>query len=225
MSLLRRKQQTPEEQAFQQALGEPFDREEDAAADEDPDSGGDVVARADAHDDGRLRLDFGALQVPAVDGMQVRADLDDEQVVAVSVMIDGTVLQMQAFAAPRSESVWDEVRQDIAEGIRGNQGKAREAEGPFGRELHAEIPVIDPAGATVLQPARFVGIDGDRWFLRGVVTGPGATDPARAAAVEEIFADVVVVRGSHAAPPRDPLPLRLPPDAQPSDTPPSDGAE
>jgi hypothetical protein len=225
VSLLRRKQQTPEEQVFQQALGEPFDREEDAAADDDPDSGGDVVARADAHDDGRLRLDFGALQVPAVDGMQVRADLDDEQVVAVSVMIDGTVLQMQAFAAPRSEAVWDEVRQDIAEGIRGNQGKAREAEGPFGRELHAEIPVIDPAGATVLQPARFVGIDGDRWFLRGVVTGPGATDPARAAAVEEIFADVVVVRGSHAAPPRDPLPLRLPPDAQPSDTPPSDGAE
>jgi hypothetical protein len=225
VSLLRRKQQTPEEQAFQQALGEPFDREEEAVADDDPDVRGDVVAHADAHDDGRPRLDFGALQVPAVDGMQVRADLDDEQVVAVSVMIDGTILQLQAFAAPRSEAVWDEVRQDIAEGIRGNQGKAREAEGPFGRELHAEIPVIDPAGATVLQPARFVGIDGDRWFLRGVVTGPGATDPARAAAVEEIFADVVVVRGSHAAPPRDPLPLRLPPDAQPPDAPPSDGAE
>ena len=225
MSLLRRKQQTPEEQAFQQALGEPFDREEDAAADDDPDRPAENVAHAATDDDGRLRLDFGALQIPAVDGMQVRADLDDEQVVAVSVMIDGTVLQLQAFAAPRSEAVWDEVRQDIAEGIRGNQGKAREAEGPFGRELHAEIPVIDPAGATVLQPARFVGIDGDRWFLRGVVTGPGATDPARAAAVEEIFADVVVVRGSHAAPPRDPLPLRLPPDAQPSDAPPSDGAE
>ena len=225
MSLLRRKQQTPEEQAFQQALGEPFDREEDVADDDDPDSGADIIARAATHDDGRLRLDFGALQVPAVDGMQVRADLDDEQVVAVSVMIDGTVMQMQAFAAPRSEAVWDEVRQDIAEGIRGNQGKAREAEGPFGRELHAEIPVIDPSGATVLQPARFVGIDGDRWFLRGVVTGPGATDPGRAAAVEEIFADVVVVRGSHAAPPRDPLPLHLPNDGQPSDAAPSDGAE
>lgn len=221
MSLLRRKQQTPEEQAFQQALGEPFDREDDVA-DDDPDSG-DIVAHAATHDDGRLRLDFGALQIPAVDGMQVRADLDDEQVVAVSVMVDGTVMQMQAFAAPRSEAVWDDVRQDIAEGIRGNQGKAREAEGPFGRELHAEIPVTDPSGATVLQPARFVGIDGDRWFLRGVVTGPGATDPARAAVVEEIFADVVVVRGSHAAPPRDPLPLRLP--QQPVDAPPPEGAE
>jgi hypothetical protein len=225
VSLLRRKQQTPEEQAFQQALGEPFDREEDVADDDVPDSGAEVIARAATHDDGRLRLDFGALQIPAVDGMQVRADLDDEQVVAVSVMIDGTVMQMQAFAAPRSEAVWDEVRQDIAEGIRGNQGKAREADGPFGRELHAEIPVIDPSGATVLQPARFVGIDGDRWFLRGVVTGPGATDPARAAAVEEIFADVVVVRGSHAAPPRDPLPLHLPNDGPPSDAPPSEGAE
>jgi hypothetical protein len=223
VSLLRRKQQTPEEQAFQQALGEPFDRDEDVADDDDPDRRADIVAHAATDDDGRLRLDFGALQIPAVDGMQVRADLDGEQVVAVSVMVDGTVMQMQAFASPRSEAVWDDVRQDIAEGIRGNQGKAREADGPFGRELHAEIPVVDPSGATVLQPARFVGIDGDRWFLRGVVTGPGATDPARAAAVEEIFADVVVVRGSHAAPPRDPLPLHLP--REPADAPPSEGAE
>ncbi len=89
-------------------------------------------------------LDFGSLRVPAVDGMQVRAELDDQQqVVGVAVMLEETMLQLQAFAAPKSESLWDEVRQEIAEGIRGGQGKAREVDGPFGRELQAEVVVTD----------------------------------------------------------------------------------
>jgi hypothetical protein len=59
---------------------------------------------------------------------------------------------------------------------------------------------------------RFIGIDGSRWFLRGVVTGPGATDPSLAGAVEMVFAGVAVERGVHAAAPRDLLPLTLPAD-------------
>jgi hypothetical protein len=225
--VFRRKQQTPEEQAFDQALSEVFDRPDDPLDDptDDDEADGPAPERAEADDDGGTRLDFGSLQVPAVDGMQVRAELDGEQVVAVSVRLDDTVLQMQAFAAPRSEDLWDEVRQEIAEGIRGGQGRAREADGPFGRELHADVVVTDGSGTTLRQPARFVGIDGDRWFLRGVVTGPGATEPERAAGVEEIFAGVVVVRGSHAAAPGDPLPLSLPDDARLSDQPPAAPAE
>lgn len=221
MSLFRRKQQTPEEQAFQQALGEPFDPDDEEVDEQVDEQGEDVVAPAVDGDseDGRPRLDFGAVKVPAVDGMQVRAELDGEQVVAVSVMLDETALQMQVFAAPRSEALWDEVRQEIAEGIRGSQGRARETDGPFGRELQAEVVVSDGSGTTMRQPARFVGIDGDRWFLRGVITGPGATDPSRAEGVEGVFGGVVVVRGTQAAAPRDPLPLRLPEDERLSDTP------
>ena len=110
---------------------------------------------------GAPTLDFGSLLIPAVDGMQVRAELDDrEQVVGVAVMLEETMLQIQAFAAPKSESLWDEVRQEIAEGIRGGQGKAREVDGPFGRELQAEVVVTDESGATSRQPVRFIGIDG-----------------------------------------------------------------
>jgi hypothetical protein len=72
--------------------------------------------------------------------------------------------------------------------------------------------VTDESGATSRQPVRFIGIDGARWFLRGVVTGPGATDPALAGAVETVFAGVAVERGVHAAAPRDLLPLTLPAD-------------
>lgn len=219
MSLFRRKQLTPEEQAFQQALGEPFDPEDEQEDEQEAEV--PVAPEEVVPDDGRPRLDFGAVKVPAVDGMQVRAELDGEQVVAVSVMLDETALQLQAFAAPRSEALWDEVRQEIAEGIRGSQGRAREADGPFGRELQAEVVVSDGSGTTTRQPARFVGIDGDRWFLRGVITGRGATDPARATGVEEVFGGVVVVRGTHAAAPRDALPLRLPEDERLSGPPPS----
>ena len=144
MSLFRKKSPTPEEQAFQAAISEQFDRPDDEDPDADDDEGDhtrpDGVVGAD--DDGITRLDFGALKVPGVDGMEVRAELDDQQqVVGVAVMLDETVLQLQAFAAPKSEGLWDEVRQEIAEGIRGGQGKAREVDGPFGRELHAEVVV------------------------------------------------------------------------------------
>lgn len=214
MSLFRKKSPTPEEQAFQAAISEQFDRADELADDEDDDTGAADSGPAPAVADERgPRLDFGALRISAVDGMQVRAELDDQQqVIGVAVMLDETVLQLQAFAAPKSENLWDEVRQEIAEGIRGGQGKAREVDGPFGREIQAEVVVADPAGTSNRQPVRFLGVDGDRWFLRGVVTGAGATDPARAEAVEAVFGTVEVERGMHAAPPRDPLPLTLPDD-------------
>ena len=213
MSLFRKKSPTPEEQAFQSAISEQFDRPDDAE-DDDEDDAVEPATVIDIADDGITRLDFGALKVPGVDGMEVRAELDDQQqVVGVAVMLDETVLQLQAFAAPKSEGLWDEVRQEIAEGIRGGQGKAREVDGPFGRELHAEVPVPTESGGEGRQPVRFIGRDGARWFLRGVVTGAGVNDAARAQGVESVFGGVRVERGTHAAPPRDPLPLSLPDDA------------
>jgi hypothetical protein len=76
----------------------------------------------------------------------------------------------------------------------------------FGPELLAQIPV---AGA---QPkaARFIGVDGPRWFLRGVIAGAGATDAAAAAQIEDVFRSIVVVRGTTPMPPRDLIPLRMP---------------
>ena len=66
----------------------------------------------------------------------------------------------------------------------------------------------------MLAPARFVGVDGPRWFLRGLVTGPAAVDPEQAGPVEAALRDVVVVRGSEPMAVRDPLALALPNEAQ-----------
>ena len=65
-----------------------------------------------------------------------------------------------------------------------------------------------------MAPARFVGVDGPRWFLRAMYTGSAAVDPDAAAPLEAALRDVVVVRGSDPMAVRDPLPLRLPPQAQ-----------
>ena len=63
------------------------------------------------------------------------------------------------------------------------------------------------------QLVRFTGVDGARWFLRGVFSGAAAENPAAAAPLEAVMREVVVVRGEHPVPPRDLLELRLPPEA------------
>jgi hypothetical protein len=64
-----------------------------------------------------------------------------------------------------------------------------------------------------MRPVRFVGVDGPRWFLRGLFAGAAAADPAAAAPLEAVFREVVVIRGEQPMPPRDLLELRLPPEA------------
>lgn len=158
--------------------------------------------------DDRPRIDFGSMLLPAFDGMEVRLELNDNQEpFAVSVLLDGSAVQLQAFAAPRGEGIWDEIRQEIAEGVRGSNGKATEADGTFGRELRAEVQVEVTSGT---QRVRFIGVDGPRWFLRGLISGAGGADPQQSAAVEAVFRNVAVRRGEHAAPPREPLPLQVP---------------
>jgi hypothetical protein len=165
---------------------------------------------ADAPDD-RPRLDFGSLRVPAVDGMEVRVETaDDGRLTGIGLAVSGTVLQVQPFAAPRTSGIWDDVRTDLRAGLTSQGGTVEESTGPFGPELRARLPVKRPDGTTSHEVARFLGVDGPRWFLRGVITGAGAVDPERARLVEEMFAGVVVVRGDQAAPPREPLPLTLP---------------
>lgn len=168
-------------------------------------------------DDDIQRLDLGALLVPVPEGTEVRVDVQDDQVVAATLVDGRSAIQIHAFAAPRSEGIWDDVRREIAESLNGSGGSAEEVDGPFGRELRARIPVPpeahQPGALGQAQPARFVGVDGPRWFLRGLVTGAAATDPQQARVLEQAFRDVVVVRGSEAMAPRDLLTLRLPKEA------------
>lgn len=158
------------------------------------------------------RLDLGALRVPARPGLKVRMELEKRtrQVVAASVSISGSALQVQAFAAPRSGGLWEELRPEIVASVTKQGGTADEVDGPFGREILARLPVTTQDGRMGHRPARFIGVDGPRWFLRGVLSGKAAVDPDAAKELEDLFADVVVVRGHEARPPRDVLALQMP---------------
>ncbi|NEC93677.1 DUF3710 domain-containing protein, partial [Streptomyces sp. SID12501] len=122
------------------------------------------------------RVDLGAIRLPQVDGMEVRLEVDKATnvVSAVAVLLDGSSLQLQAFAAPRTEGIWDEIREEIAASITQQGGTVDDLPGPYGRELLARLPVRTPEGRTGHRPARFLGTDGPRWFLRGVLTGRAA---------------------------------------------------
>lgn len=176
-------------------------------------------------DDDVPRVDLGAILLPGVQGMELRMEIDKATnvVSAASILLDGSSLQVQAFAAPRTDGIWDEIRAEIAESVTQQGGSADDLPGPFGRELLARLPVRTPEGRTGHRPARFVGADGPRWFVRGVITGRAAVDPSAATALEQLFAGIVVVRGTDARPPRDLLTLRLPgpgtPNLQSSDAP------
>ncbi|GIJ11243.1 DUF3710 domain-containing protein [Micromonospora andamanensis] len=159
--------------------------------------------------DGVQRLDLGSLQIPAVPEVEVRVQADQQGVVQQVVLVHGqSALQLGVFAAPRSEGIWDEVREEIRQSLLADGAAAQEVEGEYGTELHAQVRTED--GLTDL---RFVGVDGPRWMVRAVYQGAAATDPAAAGPLAHCLDGLVVDRGVEAKPVREPLPLRLPREA------------
>ena len=157
-------------------------------------------------------VDLGGIRLLGHEGMELRLELDEATgaVSSVTIKLGSSAVQLQAFAAPRSEGIWPEIRAEIVEGIERQGGHADEVPGTFGRELIARIPARGPDGRTGHTAARFAGVDGPRWFLRAVFHGEAVHKPAAAHTLEDIVREVVVVRGPEAMAPRELLALRLP---------------
>jgi Protein of unknown function (DUF3710) len=161
------------------------------------------------------RVDLGSLHVPVGPEFEIQLVLAEQHGAWVTVRNGASELQLQAFAAPRRGSLWDDVRGEIAAEIAATGGgRTEERDGPFGVELLAQVPADPAAPGEGTRQVRFVGIDGPRWFLRGLFSGPATDSDADAAPLESLLRQVVVVRGDHPVPPRDLLELRLPPEAQ-----------
>lgn len=166
-------------------------------------------------DDGVERVDLGSLLIAPGD-RELRLQVDEKSGAVQSVMLaakDGA-LEMQAFAAPRNGDLWSTVRPQIAADITGRGGRAEEREGPFGPELVCQVPTPMPDGTVSLQPARIIGVNGDRWLLRASFRGRPAVEPDGAQDWEDALAQVVVRRGAGAMPVGEPLPAILPDQAR-----------
>lgn len=160
----------------------------------------------------RPYVDLGGVKILPREGLQLRLEVEEgsKRVVAIGLDYAGSSLQVQPFAAPRSTGLWHEIRQQIAEQIARQGGTTKLTAGTFGPELLAEIPATAAGQTGSKRLARFIGVDGPRWFLRGVIAGEGVVDPEASAKIEELFRSIVVVRGSTPMPPRDLIPLQMP---------------
>jgi Protein of unknown function (DUF3710) len=160
------------------------------------------------------RVDLGSLQVPVGPEHEIQLVMAEQHGAWVTVKYRESEVQIQAFAAARRSTLWDDVRAEITAEVNTAGGRSQESEGSFGTELVAQVPVEPGQPASGMRMVRFVGIDGPRWFVRGLFTGPAAEGGEQAELLEEILRSTVVVRGEHPVPPREILELRLPPEAQ-----------
>ncbi|MBB6119661.1 DUF3710 domain-containing protein [Nocardiopsis algeriensis] len=192
-------------------------------------SGGEPVKEADRHRatgpwDSReeapevKRMDLGSMKVPMEQGTDIQVNVAQDRqgkqkIIGVTLVRGKTALQVQPFAAPKSSGLWDEMREELREQVVKQGGKAEEHDGTFGPELKALVPVpgrTTEDGKQLAQRVRFIGVDGPRWVLRGVIRGEGAAKPEVMAEAEKLFADIVVVRGDHPVPPSELLPITVP---------------
>jgi hypothetical protein len=170
---------------------------------------------AEAPTDEIARVDLGGLQIPIVDNMQLSLEGHNEEnnTFAIAVVVleeQQAALQLMAVAAPRSGGFWSEVMDELEAEIAQAGGTMSRAEGRFGTELSGEVPAQDGEGNTLMQPARFVGAEGNRWFIRGMFMGTAATSPAMGEFFEDILAGCIVNRGERPMAPGDLISLTPP---------------
>ncbi|QIM16565.1 DUF3710 domain-containing protein [Leucobacter insecticola] len=174
----------------------------------------------------RPYVDLGGIKVAPREGLQLRLEVEERtsRVVAVSLDYAGSVLQVQAFAAPKTTGLWGQVRAELTQQMTAQGAKVSEEQGPLGTELlvRSQAPAGQGGGESVV---RFIAVDGPRWMLRGVIMGKAASDEAKRADTIELFRELVVVRGDQPMPPSELIPLKVPAGVQTGNQPGAAGGQ
>ncbi|MFT3662597.1 MAG: DUF3710 domain-containing protein [Gordonia sp. (in: high G+C Gram-positive bacteria)] len=148
-------------------------------------------------------LDLGSVLVPVVEGGQVTVEMSaTHQPEAVYLETPIGRVGVLAFAAPRSGGQWRELVRELAESLQAEGAQTSFDDGHWGREVLAKVDGGEH---------RFIGVDGPRWMVRCVASGPDGTADQLAQLARAILAETVVRRGKEPFPPRDVLPIVLPP--------------
>lgn len=153
-------------------------------------------------------VNLGAFYLPVVSGAELRlkaapsADPSDPTIIGATLTLGDSSLELEAFAAPKTMGLWEDIRQELLD----SNPQASEEEGTFGQEVTLPVTV---KGKTYI--SLIVGVDGPRWMLRGIFTGPAASSEGQEwDALSVCFSDIVVDRGQEPLAPRDLLPMTLP---------------
>ncbi|BDR54817.1 hypothetical protein KIMH_09280 [Bombiscardovia apis] len=148
-------------------------------------------------------LDIGAVNLPYLQGIELRIKANGQSgdIMGATISYGQSSLEVEAFAAPKTLGLWDTVRHDLKAG----NPKAREVEGTFGTELMLPVTVKGKEFTT-----RIVGVDGPRWMLRGIFSGPAASKGKERETLDTYFSNIVVDRGEEPLAPRDLIPMHQP---------------
>lgn len=151
---------------------------------------------------------FGSISFVPSPLITVRAEIEDgtSRIVALSFDYKESTLQVQAFASPKGEPIWEAVLEDIATNLSSQGVPVQREVGPFGLELLAEITNPNQNSQVV----RMFAFNGERWLLRGTMSGNALKDIESRTFLEDFFRSFVVSRGELPLPPRELLPLELP---------------
>ncbi|MFB6776450.1 DUF3710 domain-containing protein [Streptomyces sp. NPDC056352] len=140
-------------------------------------------------------IDLGGLRVPTSLGMEVRPIEAGGAMVAVTLVKDGTALQLQTFHAA-SKILWNSTRVEMMNKMRAQGGTVKEWAGRAGLEIRASVPVVMESGQSAVKNVRVLGCDGPGWMLRGIVSGIGADPQSADEWAYDIFSGTVVI-GTH----------------------------
>lgn len=143
-------------------------------------------------------VDLGSLYLPPIPGMQVRAQFEEDgkTLNRIQLVVGTSGIRVSVAAAPRSGGVWPELLDQLAKSVEQQGGTSTVAEGRYGEELQAKVPVQLPNGKKGFTPVRFLGIEGPRWIVRLDVQGPAASgDAEQEELCYQVIDNMVVNRG------------------------------
>ncbi len=202
--------------------------DDDSSAGEESDDWDDYEASRDWREDGPFdidevdltgdevdRLDLGSLIITPEEGMQLQivADSQTGEGMALIAALESSALQIELRAAPSSGGFAKELRGDIEAETTQAGGSCELAKGPFGIELRRLLPATDQEGSEGVAPLRDWFAEGPRWLLIGRLMGEAALDvegEGASLAMEEFFGNLVVRRGAEAMAAGQTVPLTIP---------------
>lgn len=172
------------------------------------------VDEVDLEADDVPRLDLGSLIVTPEEGMQIQiiADAESGNGLALVLSLPGAAMQVEVKAAPQSSGFAAEIRGDIIEETLSVGGSAERVKGPYGTELRRVVPV-ESDGEEGFAPLRDWLVQGPRWLLLARLMGDAAVDVAGEGAslpFDEAFRNLIVRRGDEPMAPGQTVPLKVP---------------
>lgn len=150
-------------------------------------------------------IDLGALVIGVPKGRDLNVALDPNGQPEFHVVTQVSRVIPRVFAAPKSAGQWRTMVADMREQLEQQGADVSVVDGPWGRELVAEMP-----GAVF----RAVGVDGNRWTAEvRIMATPELADQA-AEEGREVFRHLMVNRGDGPMPVKEQLALTIPDEIQ-----------